>query len=212
MGELENISMRLDQVLQAQKYKREQAEELRSSIEATEEGIIRLEEEKVEIGKALDLIVKSGDEVAKGSYDLVEQSVNSLLHKMFRESRHDIAIDLGATRNIPTLEIALTVNGVTRTLDDTSGRGLSQALSLVSLLCIILLDGSRRLLVLDEVLTGVSVENKPIITELLKAFTDIGYQFIICEHNFIPDGARVYELKNVKGDSSIVRKYIQGED
>jgi ABC-type cobalamin transport system ATPase subunit len=74
------------------------------------------------------------------------------------------------------------------------------------------LNGSRRLVVLDEVLNGVSIQNKPALSEALWAFTEIGFQFIICEHAFIPEGAKVYEVVNNGGVSSIARTYIQGEE
>jgi hypothetical protein len=46
----------------------------------------------------------------------------------------------------------------------------------------------------------------------LWAFTEIGFQFIICEHAFVPEGAKVYEVVNNGGVSSIARTYIQGEE
>jgi hypothetical protein len=45
----------------------------------------------------------------------------------------------------------------------------------------------------------------------LWAFTEIGFQFIICEHAFVPEGAKVYEVVNNGGVSSIARTYTQGE-
>ena len=90
-----------------------------------------------------------------------------------------------------------------------SGHGLTQVISLLCILTIIVITKSRRLLVLDEVLSGLSDSAREIIADILWTFTDIGFQFIICEHGFIPKGAKVYEMKNVNDLGSVANTYIE---
>lgn len=72
---------------------------------------------------------------------------------------------------------------------------------------------------MDEVLSGVSVHNRKIVEDILWSFTEIGFQFIINEHGFVPRGSSVYHLEMV-GDISHVKQnyiatqgvYLQGGD
>ena len=96
----------------------------------------------------------------------------------------------------PQLELELIVeNGKVRSLKNDSGHGLMQIISLLCVLSVIVLTGSRRVFVIDEVLSGLSENSRKIVAEILWTFTEIGFQFIVSEHGFIPKGSKVYHLK-----------------
>ena len=62
---------------------------------------------------------------------------------------------------------------------------------------------------MDEILSGLSDSTREIIADIMWTFTDIGFQFVVCEHGFIPKGAYVYELKNVNDTGVIDKQYYE---
>ena len=62
---------------------------------------------------------------------------------------------------------------------------------------------------MDEILSGLSIHNRMIVTDILWAFTDIGFQFIVNEHGYIPKGSKVYHLEMVGDVSRVKESYIE---
>ncbi len=159
---------------------------------------------------AIEIIRSVSDEAVKKAYDFIEEALNKALERMFRSSERKVEI-VEYTRNnqYPQLELRLhTDGGKVRSLKSDSGHGIAQIVSLLSILALIVITGERRILVLDEALSGVSVNNRRIINDILWNFTDIGFQFIINEHGFVPEGAHVYHLENKNGTGYIKKEYI----
>ena len=77
---------------------------------------------------------------------------------------------------------------------------------------LIIITGSRKLLVLDEVLSGLSASAKEIISEILNQFTELGFQFVVSEHFFVPSNANVYRLEVNNDISDIADNYINNGD
>jgi hypothetical protein len=61
---------------------------------------------------------------------------------------------------------------------------------------------------MDEIISGVSVHNRYVISDILWTFTEIGFQFIVNEHGFVPKGAKVYTLEMTADVSHIKNTYI----
>jgi ABC-type uncharacterized transport system ATPase subunit len=93
-------------------------------------------------------------------------------------------------------------------LKSDSGHGLAQIVSLLSILSLIVITGSRRILVMDEVISGLSVRNRQIVSDILWTFTEIGFQFIVNDHGFVPANSKVYHLEMVGDVSSVKQSYI----
>ena len=139
---------------------------------------------------------------------------------MFENTTRKIQIKESIRNNqYPQLELILHVgNGKTRSLKNDSGHGLAQIVSLLSILSLIVITGSRRILVMDEVISGLSVHNRQIVTDILWSFTEIGFQFIVNDHGYIPERSHVYHLE-MNGDVSGVKQhyiaktgvYLQGD-
>jgi hypothetical protein len=182
-----------------------------------ESQIVKLKEEAKGKAEALDIATHAieilrelSDDVVSKAYAFLEETLNDALAKMFVNTTRRIKLNETLLRNqYPQLEIELYVtNGKKRTLKGDSGHGIAQIISLLSILALIVMTKSRRLLVLDEVISGLSVRNRMIITEILWAFTEIGFQFVVNEHGYIPEGAKVYHLEMVGDVSSVKRTYI----
>lgn len=159
---------------------------------------------------AIEILKQLSDTAVQDAYRFIEASINDALEKMFRGTTRQIKInEYLREEKYPQLEIELHVgNGIVRSLKTDSGHGIAQIISLLSILCLIVLTGARRILCIDEVLSGLSTENREVITDILWSFVEIGFQFIIIEHGYIPRGAKVYELA-LDGDiGKVVDSYV----
>lgn len=200
------------------------AERSRQSLENT---ITQLAEENKDNKECLDIATHAieilrqvSDEAVSQAYGFLETSLNSALERMFENTTRKIEIKESIRNNqYPQLELVLHVgNGKTRSLKTDSGHGLAQIVSLLSILSLIVITGSRRILVMDEVISGLSVHNRKIVSDILWSFTEIGFQFIVNDHGFIPKGSHVYHLE-MNGDVSGVKQhyiadsgvYLQGD-
>ena len=132
---------------------------------------------------------------------------------MFKNTtRHITLREYTRNNQYPQLEIELTVaGGKKRSLKADSGHGLAQIVSLLSILCLIVITESRRILVMDEIISGLSVYNREIVSEILWSFTEIGFQFIVNEHGFVPRGSKVFHLEMIGDVSHIKESYIEQE-
>jgi len=186
--------------------------------ESLERGIREITErnefnqEAVRIGTgAIEILREVSDEAVSEAYRFLEQSLNSALERMFTNTTRRIKIHEWTRGNqYPQLELELYVqNGKTRSLKSNSGHGIAQIVSLLSILSLIVLTGSRRILVLDEILSGISKTNRVIIEDILWTFTEIGFQFVMNEHGFVPKGSKVYHLEMIGDVSRVKDTYIE---
>ena len=143
---------------------------------------------------AIEILQKVSDEAVGKAYRFLEQSLNSALAKMFTKTTRKIELKESLRNNqYPQLKIILHVgNGKTRSLKNDSGHGLAQIVSLLSILSLIVITGSRRILVMDEILSGLDVHNRQVVNDILWTFTEIGFQFIVNEHGFVPEIGRAH--------------------
>lgn len=160
---------------------------------------------------AIEILREVSDAAVAQAYKFLEESLNSALERMFHNTTRKIRLHEYTRNNqYPQLEIELTVaNGKKRSLKSDSGHGLAQIVSLLSILSLIVLTNSRRVLVMDEVISGLSVHNRKIVTDILWQFTQIGFQFIVNEHGYVPKGSKVYHMEMVGDVSSVKQAYIE---
>lgn len=160
---------------------------------------------------AIDIIRQVSDEAVAQAYKFLEQSLNSALERMFANTTRKIKlVEKTRAGMYPQLELELTVkNGYKRSLKSDSGHGIAQIVSILSILSLIVLTNSRRILIMDEVLSGLSVRNREIITDIMWTFSEIGFQFVVNDHGFVPRGSYVYHLE-MNGDvSSVKEEYLE---
>ena len=156
---------------------------------------------------AIDLLRQVSDKAVIDAYRFLEDSLNNCLARMFANTTRKIHLrEYTRDGQYPQLEIELeTAGGTVRSLKADSGHGIAQIVSLLSILSLIVITNSRRILVMDEVISGLSVNSRKIISDILWAFTEIGFQFIVNDHGFVPKGSKVYYLE-MSGDVSKVKE------
>ena len=159
---------------------------------------------------AIEILRGVSDEAVQKSYEFLEKSINESLNRMFRDSVRQIKlVEFTKNGQYPQLEIQLiTDNGQVRSLKSDSGHGIAQIVSLMCIINLTVITGGRRFIVTDEVLSGLSVMNRIIMSEILWAFTSIGFQFLINDHGFVPAGSCVHHLQMKGGISNLVERYI----
>ena len=194
----------------------ENAAAIRSK-QSLEKTINQLAEQNKDNKEALDIATNAisilrqvSDEAVSQAYSFLESSLNSALSRMFENTTRQIKIkEYVRNKQYPQLELVLNVgHNKTRSLKTDSGHGVAQIVSLLSILSLIVITGSRRILVMDEIISGLSVHNRKIISDILWSFTEIGFQFIVNDHGFIPEGSHVYHLQMNNDVSSVVNDYI----
>ena len=160
---------------------------------------------------AIEILRQVSDEAVTQAYKFLEENLNVALERMFENTTRRIRLHEYTRNNqYPQLELELTVaNGVKRSLKADSGHGLAQIVSILSILSLIVLTNSRRILVMDEVVSGLSVHNRKIITDILWQFTEIGFQFIVNEHGYVPKGSKVFHMEMVGDVSGVKQSYIE---
>lgn len=185
-------------------------EQLEESIKDTTEDTVTAVKDLEVATNALTILRNISDDAVNQSYQFIEDSINSALERIFERTHRRIRLKETTRGGIhPQLEIELIVeNNVVRSLKEDSGHGIMQIISLLCILTLIVITGGRRILLLDEILSGISATSRQIIDDILWSFADIGFQFIVSEHGYIPRGSKVYELEMVGGVSSIKREYI----
>ena len=187
------------------------------SKEHLEEMIKKLAKENQDNKEALDIATHAieilrqvSDEAVGKAYGFLEESLNTALARMFKHTTRQIQIKESTFKNqYPQLEIILFVgNGKQRSIKNNSGHGIAQIISILSVLSLIVITGSRRFLAIDEVVSGLSVHNRKVLTDILWTFTEIGFQFLINDHGFVPRGSQVHYLEMVGDVSSAKERYI----
>lgn len=185
--------------------------------EQLEKSILELKDKIENDKEALDIVTHAieilravSDESVKKSYEFIEKNLNNALSRMFTNTVRKIRLkEFTLRKQYPQLELELIVgNGKVRSLKTDSGHGLAQIVSLLCILTLIVITDTRRILIMDEVIYGLSSHNMKIITDIMWTFTEIGFQFICNDHGFVPEGAKVYHLEMVGDVSSIKETYI----
>jgi len=169
--------------------------------------------EALEIAQnAIAVLKQLSDDVVGQAYGFLQENLNTALKRMFKNTIRKIEIKESLLRGqYMQLELILHVgDNKIRSLKTDSGHGIAQIVSLLCILSLIVITNGRRILVIDEVISGLSVNNRRIVNDILWAFTEIGFQFIVNEHGFIPEGSHVYHLE-MNGDVSGVKQHYIAE-
>lgn len=186
-------------------------QKLDADIKHREETIEKSSREAELTLKAVEILNMVSDGSVQNSYKFITDNINQALSRIFVTSERKIRLKESTRGGMyPQLEVELIVeNNTVRSLKEDSGHGIMQIISLLCILSLIVLNDGRRIMVIDEVLSGLSAKSRMIIDDILWAFAGIGFQFIVSEHGYIPRGSMVYQLEAVAGTSRIKRAYLQ---
>lgn len=155
-----------------------------------------------DVQKVLSTI--SDDNLSK-TLDYITDIINKALGEIFKGDTRRVSLHkelYGGQHSHINLEL-VTGNGVVRDISLQSGTGLRQTVSFLYTLAMIEIQGGRKVLVMDELLSGVHPRAKEVLLDLMKIFSEEGFQFVMVEYG-VNDFGKMYLVENDKGDASVV--------
>lgn len=158
------------------------------------------------------------DKTLGAMLDTVTSAVNNVLAEMFRNSgdTYEIRLVKGLyAGRIAHMKLELMQNGNPRDLSLQSGDGIKQVISFLFITLLISVSGGRRLIIMDEVLNGLSPEAaEGAVAALFKTFAKNGFQFIMVDQGRYNPGSSIDGITEyvtiVKKDGTS-RVFAEGE-
>lgn len=179
-----------------------------------DELILQIEEENEEFCsmlEALEYIGAVSDANTNKILDFITGVINNALSKLFPYSRRIIKLERSLYRNAYTHinVILMTGDGKRRNLGSQSGKGLRQIISFLFRVALIEIRKERKILIMDELLSGLHSSAKAIIEDIMNMFVAEGFQFIAVEYG-MNDIGKIYLLEKKTEESSTCTEF-QGE-
>ena len=158
------------------------------------------------------------DKTLGAMLDTVTRAVNNVLGEMFRNSgdSYEIRLVKGLyAGRIAHMKLELMQNGNPRDLNLQSGDGIKQVISFLFITLLISVSGGRRLIIMDEILNGLSPEAaEGAVAALFKTFAKRGFQFIMVDQGRYNPGSSIDDITEyvtVVKNESTSRVLTEGE-
>lgn len=200
MEALKNVVFSVGQDLQRKERLQSRAEKLTQELEsATVQLDVQLEAQK--------LLGTVADEQANRTLDYVTGIINKALAEVFPNESKRIKLErrmLGGKH--PQIDVVLlTDEGKARDLVTQSGTGLRQIVSFLYRLCLLEITGARKLIMMDELLSGVHKDAAVILEDMIRIFAKGGFQFIIVDYALAEEMGLTYLVEGRAPGHSIIR-------
>lgn len=143
--------------------------------------------------EAQQLLTTVSDENTRAVLDYIMGIINKALGELFPHDCRRIYLEKTMYHGQHAhINIKLTgTNGKTRDLQLQSGTGLRQTISFLFVLSLIEIRKGRRILLADELLSGVHPQAKRILMEIIQIFAEEGFQFAFVEYG-VDNVGRMY--------------------
>lgn len=143
--------------------------------------------------EAQQLLTTVSDENTRAVLDYITGIINKALGELFPHDCRRIYLEKTMYHGQHAhINIKLTgTNGKTRDLQLQSGTGLRQTISFLFVLSLIEIRKGRRILLADELLSGVHPQAKRILMEIIQIFAEEGFQFAFVEYG-VDNVGRMY--------------------
>ena len=174
-----------------QSYK--QAQDIKVNIDVLTTKLNDMNIQYVNMVEAQQLLTTVSDANTTAVLDYITGIINKTLGELFPHDSRRIYLEKTMYQGQHAhINIKLTgTNGKTRDLTLQSGTGLRQVISFLFVLSLIEIRKGRRLLIADELLSGLHPEAKRIVTDIISIFADEGFQFAFVEYG-VNDLGKVY--------------------
>lgn len=169
-------------VIIEQNYK--QAQDIKANIDVLTTKLNDMNIQYVNMIEAQQLLTTVSDSNTTAVLDYITGIINKTLGELFPHDSRRIYLEKSMYQGQHAhINIKLTgTNGKTRDLTLQSGTGLRQVISFLFVLSLIEIRKGRRLLIADELLSGLHPEAKRIVTDIISIFADEGFQFAFVEY------------------------------
>ena len=169
-------------VIIEQNYK--QAQDIKANIDVLTTKLNDMNIQYVNMIEAQQLLTTVSDSNTTAVLDYITGIINKTLGELFPHDSRRIYLEKSMYQGQNAhINIKLTgTNGKTRDLTLQSGTGLRQVISFLFVLSLIEIRKGRRLLIADELLSGLHPEAKRIVTDIISIFAEEGFQFAFVEY------------------------------
>lgn len=180
-------------------------ERLEKRVSQRRKELAEAQQDYVNLANAQKLLSTVSDDNTEATLLFVSGVINKALSEIFKGDTRRIFLSkklYGGTKPHIVVELE---NGKGERLDMSiqSGTGLRQIISVLFVICLIEVRKGRRLLILDERLSGLHSEAKRILSEIINIFAEGGFQFIFVEYSLNSLG----KLYNVEKPSNEAKVY-----
>lgn len=183
------------------KQQLKERKKLERELKTLYENLADAQQHYVDLLDAQKLLSIVSDDNTKTILDYITSIVNKVLSEVFPNDTRRIYLKKKLYANRPHIVLEL-VNGDNMVLDTKfqAGTGLCQVISVLFSICLIEIRKGRRLVILDERLNGLHRRAKLVVQEILKLFTEAGFQFIMVEYG-INNLGKIYNIE-LKGNEA----------
>lgn len=169
-------------VIIEQNYK--QAQDIKANIDVLTAKLNDMNIQYVNMIEAQQLLTTVSDSNTTAVLDYITGIINKTLGELFPHDSRRIYLEKSMYQGQHAhINIKLTgTNGKTRDITLQSGTGLRQVISFLFVLSLIEIRKGRRLLIADELLSGLHPEAKRIVSDIISIFASEGFQFAFVEY------------------------------
>lgn len=166
--------------------------------------LVKAQQDYVNLMNAQKLLSTVSDDNTEATLLFVSGVINKALTEIFKGDTRRIYLSrklYGGTKPHIVVELE---NGKGEKLDMSiqSGTGLRQIISVLFVICLIEVRKGRRLLILDERLSGLHSEAKRILSEIISIFAEGGFQFIFVEYSLNKLG-KLYNVEKPGNEAKV---------
>lgn len=160
--------------------------ELEREYERIRDEYRELDKEYVVMLEAQRVLGVISEEHTNKILDYITGTINNALSKMFPNDVRRIYLKkkLHANQHTHINVILETSKGMQRDLKLQAGTGLRQTIAILYMITLVVVVKSRKLIIADELMSGLHPSAKRIVMDILGIFAEAGFQFVLVEYGF----------------------------
>lgn len=198
------------QYIQRLRFEIEQRDSNIQKAEKIQDIINELEKKYVDMLEAQQLLATISEENSNKVLSYITSIINRALSELFPHDTRRVYLEktLHANQHAHINVVLETSEGRKRDLTIQSGTGLRQVISFLFVLSLIEIRKGRRLLMMDELLSGLHPEAKAIVVRIMTIFAEEGFQFVMVEYG-VNELGKIYLVE--KPDNTAKVTALDGE-
>lgn len=200
----------LSNVAYAIRRENDQLDDLHKSMEEFQKLDDELNTEYKNSIEAQQLLGTVADENANRILDYTTGIINKTLSEVFPNNPDRISLERkihGEKHPHINLKIK-NPDGKERDIALGKGTGLQQIVSFLYRICLLEVTGGRKLIIQDELLSGIHPEVSKIIEDVMMIFAEGGFQFLVVDYNLSTIFGKTYQVDPDVGDGTGARMVV----
>lgn len=192
------------QYIQRLRFEIEQRDSNIQKAEKIQETITDLEKKYVDMLEAQQLLSTISEENSNKVLSYITSIINRALSELFPHDTRRVYLEktLHANQHAHINVVLETSDGRKRDLTIQSGTGLRQVISFLFVLSLIEIRKGRRLLMMDELLSGLHPEAKSVVKRIMTIFAEEGFQFVMVEYG-VNDLGKIYLVEKPDNEAKV---------